>query len=164
MPELLRIRFCRSGAARTNFCMQIMYGGGVYKNYQETRFQIKSSTRYGFSAMSNQGAIGTSGDRGGSPRCKIASRVSETTPPHGKPTLRGGWKHLVDCVTNFFSGPGRLRSRRYLGSSYANWQSPTFFLLQKGREPRGKTNHLTPTSVRECWLARSAPLARLERA
>ena len=32
----------------------------MYKNYQETRFQIKSSTRYGFSAMSNQGAIGTS--------------------------------------------------------------------------------------------------------
>ena len=29
---------------------------------------------------------------------------------------------------------------------------------------RGKKNHLTPTSVRECWLARSAPLARLERA
>ena len=42
----------------------------MYKNHQETRFQIKSSTRYGFSAMSNQGAIGTSGDRGGSPYVK----------------------------------------------------------------------------------------------
>ena len=46
----------------------------MYKNYQETRFQIKSSTRYGFSAMSNQGAIGTSGDRGGSPYVKSYPR------------------------------------------------------------------------------------------
>ena len=57
---------------------------------------------------------------------KIVSKVSETTPPHGKPTLRGGWTHVVDCGTNIFSGPRRLRSRRYLDRRYGNRQSHTY--------------------------------------